>query len=255
MTENIKQADQADLDGILGWLKVEYDDGEQHEERGLYGNRKVIEKHFAEENLFVYLNGTGLPIGFITGPVWGPDILSIAPDYRGQGYGSKLAQFMISKARHEGYCAINVECATQGALGFWLRQGFELGKHRPSDGGSYDSIYNWLFLDYPHSLPEGQEVQVSIDFYLKGQEADLQDPAKTQALKAVLAEDGVVYLSARAFFAPGFYGENDSAAWLGVSYGGKSVFLGSASSPAASELGVKKSWHGFYLDQIQLLGQ
>lgn len=100
----------------------------------------------------------GKAVGFLSDY----DILEIHPDYRGQGLGVLFSDFMLRRARDDGYSVLGIEIAPATAEPFWIRQGFVLDDdsihHR-------NGLYAHMILDRSFDLGNGPRVPVLVEFY------------------------------------------------------------------------------------------
>ncbi|OYR18279.1 acetyltransferase family protein [Brucella thiophenivorans] len=128
-------------------------------ERGFRCNWDTVKRNWREGYTPLHvLIKDGLAIGFISGT----HIVEIHPDYRGRSIGVLLSDFMLNRARDEGYCVLEIEIAPRTAKPFWLRQGFSI-----IDEEIHFRNGMHAFITIPRAFPlgSGPKVPVQIFFY------------------------------------------------------------------------------------------
>ena len=74
----ILKANCTDLKMVKAWLDEEY----KKNGEGLFDNFEVVENNIKQNQLFVAKNEFDFPVGFITGPLYEPSILSVKENFR-----------------------------------------------------------------------------------------------------------------------------------------------------------------------------
>lgn len=100
----------------------------------------------------------GKAVGFLSDY----DILEIHPDYRGRGLGMLFSDFMLRRAREEGYSVLGIEIAPASAEPFWVGQGFVLDDDKIH---FRNGLYAHMILERKFDLGNGPRVPVLIEFY------------------------------------------------------------------------------------------
>jgi len=120
----IKIASSNDLSFIESWL-IEEKKKSSNDFKGFYCNWKVIKSSYEENNLFVLLLNTKA-IGILSLDNFNPNILEIHPDYRGKGYGKRLAEWAVTNAFNNNVNILEIECEPQSSRFFWEKLGFQI---------------------------------------------------------------------------------------------------------------------------------
>ncbi|MDT8446062.1 MAG: GNAT family N-acetyltransferase [bacterium] len=238
----IQPATEADFQKILDWLQTEQDS----EGLGFYGNRNIIADHFEEGELIVAKTKDDYPAGFITGPIAGPDILSVQSDFRNKGVGKKLIEYVIAAAREAGECAIKVDINPRTAIPFYKKLGFQV-----SESENARSVTGWLTLEKSMQLPAGTPVQLEIKFYPESKKwKETTEPLSTVFPNAIKIKNGLIHLSERVVFNYSNYSAVRDPV-ISISVNGNELYCDKAKYSEAKVLGVKRHSHGYYIETLR----
>lgn len=229
------------MDEIEIWLDAEeraYTAGDA-EVRGFRCNWDTVRKSWeCGERPVDVLVIDGEALGFL----YGTDILEIHPDRRGRHYGVLLSDFMIRRARDEGYSILEIEIAPATAESFWVGQGF-----KPHRAPYREGLYATIVLERHFTLGQGPRVDVEIEFYDE-KEAPWGEPFVRYAEKCERLADGSIQLPER------LHGNNPTLAnnsdnHIKIVVDGDELYFGRAKY--GQDHGVAKDPHGnLYIDRI-----
>ncbi|TDR90261.1 GNAT family N-acetyltransferase [Enterovirga rhinocerotis] len=195
------------LDELETWLRAENDAYEaacerQAErcpeieilERGFFCNWNIVRRSFERDprNVHVLLMD-GAAIGFVDEM----DILEVHPNFRRQGLGGMLADFMIRRAFDLGHSVAVIEVAPASAQPFWERMGFTMDVNRRGDGGG---IYAFRRFERPQALGAGPRIPYRIAFHDRSRDWDESvEPFSVFEGMGEQQADGSVRLAERAY--------------------------------------------------------
>jgi GNAT superfamily N-acetyltransferase len=241
MNEYIGLATKNDFYKIRKWLKDEYDRSGE----GFWINFNTIKDYFYNNELFVYRIDS-FSVGFITGPLNGPSIISVKEEYRGRGVGGKLFKHIYNKAKKKRVAVMKILCQPEASIVFWRKMGFEIFLEANQN-------YGYMILNYINDLPVGKKVDLSINSYTESVFFNKAEKA-IQVFKsnAVLAKDKKIYLKERATI----YNNkktNSKDLVISIKVNNKIIYFDKAKYPRAQYLGVRKSEHEsyiYYIDEI-----
>jgi GNAT superfamily N-acetyltransferase len=166
---DIRTATRQDLKEVLDWL---------HQEAATTGhsfacNKSAITRAFEYRTLKV-ARRDGQSIGFLLDPFASRSkdrqdsfkevgiIMAVRPDLRnGGGVGRHLAEHLEKSARRRGQCILAAEIASEEAVPFWRRMGWEI--HGEPENAGLDGTKEIV---KPLAMPtSGRDVQVEFEFY------------------------------------------------------------------------------------------
>jgi GNAT superfamily N-acetyltransferase len=237
----ITMSKDEDLVQILEWLRAEDEEGKTT----FHPNRNMITRGHEAGELLVLKAGDEVA-AFALGAPGVIDIFETKPTFRRSGVGRMLAQHCIERAAQSDIAVIEGECAPSTSLPFWKRMGFQ--EIRARYGHS-----PWVGLRVPKrfELPDGEAREVVIRVYDESvaYRADVEPVAEYRP-RAVLANDGVVYLEERvALYAPDIPPGNDVA--IEIVLEGARLGLAKAKYEESEALGVRRDrFQNFYIDVI-----
>ena len=239
---NVTVATIADFDKITEWLKEEHNQNGE----GFSDNIDLIKNKFEENSLFVIKGNSNNPVAFITGPIHSPSFLSVKTDYRGQGYGKILAQFVVQKARDQKLSVVEVLCAPETSIPFWENLGFEA-----FGNDEREKKFRWLVLKYEHLLKVGKDVDLCIRIFPESKLYQ-KDTSPRQEFRPLARKttSGIIYLDQRITFIQTQY---DKDVVIEIEIDQKRVCLKKAKSDVAKRLGIEKEFcsGAFYIDKIK----
>ena len=185
----IKIAQKSDLEKIKRWLCEEH----QKNGEGFWDNVDCIESHFRSGKLFVYQQDKE-PIGFITGPLNGPDILTVKENHRNKGIGEALVEYIINKAQEEDIVVIKIRCKPIYSIPFWEKMGFYI----LSEEGK---IYAYKLLNSTNEVPPKEKINVILKIYPESKLSTNRDnPIRTFNPYAVKDKYGTIFFRERVIF-------------------------------------------------------
>jgi GNAT superfamily N-acetyltransferase len=245
MTLTISNSSDNDLQAILHWLKQESDEQKRafEHEYDFYCNRRMIEDAHIEKELIVLREDEEV-VAFQLGMLLSTGILEVRPDKRGKGYGRKLVEYCVSKARSNDTCVLHITCKAMSSIPFWEKMGFTL---LPNSNDAY------RVLDKAFCLPNGlAETKVTIEVY---PECCMWEknvaPSTVYTPHAVLSSDNSEALLAERII---FFHSNsklDRKSVVLIKVDNKILHFARIDFPGAEELGVCRDSGGvFYVDRI-----
>lgn len=246
----IRQSQDVDLPAILTWLKVEYDQAGTG--TGFWCNRSIIEQAHDDCRLVVADDGdTDRAVAFQVGGLLHPGILEVRPDKRGMGFGRRLVEYCIARAREEDECVLHIECNPASSVPFWKRMGFCLfsdafGERCPSDARNH--AFRILNKGHGNVPAESVEVPVQIRFRAECGVTLTQSQLSGYRLnhrQLVLQHRVVAYCPSRAFAL--------GDAFVDVHINGRSLYSGKAKYEEAKAIGVQnRNGEVYFIDEVVL---
>lgn len=246
----IRPSGSADVAAILAWLNAEYEEGGT--EQGFWCNRSIIENAHKEGRLIVADDGdTDRAIAFQVGGLLCPGILEVRPDKRGMGFGRKLVEYCVARAREEDECVLRIQCKPVSSIPFWKHMGFRLfseafGERCPPDACNRA----FRILDKRHdSVPaEGDAVPVQIRFYAECGVTLTQTKLPRSCLNhhRIALQYRVISYCPCSVFAL-------SDTFVDVHVGGRELYSGKAKYPEAEAIGIqRRDSEVFIVDELEL---
>jgi putative acetyltransferase len=89
---------------------------------------------FSSVEIYFYENSGGLKTGFVGIANQKLEMLFIQPEFRGQGIGKALTEYVIS---HHNVTKVDVNEQNPKAIGFYKKMGFQIMKRNPLDSQGY----------------------------------------------------------------------------------------------------------------------
>lgn len=244
IVKNIRLATQFDFDFISRWLKEEFcKNGE-----GFWNNLSIIESHFKEGQLFVYIHNN-VAVGFITGPIDGPDILNVKKGYKRKGIGRKLFKYILLEVIRRRISVIKIECNPESSINFWKKMGFLIEK-------AYGRTLGYKIIEYKNNANKRKRFTLNIKTY--SEEIYINNDAEplfSYNLLAFLQNDNKLVFQKRLFLKKSeLLNKIGKDLIISIEINGKKLFFDKAKRPQAEKIGIKESEHGYgyYIDYLSL---
>jgi len=237
----IGRATDIDLDYIKEWLRAEH----AKFGKGFWVNWSIIERTHYEGDLIVLREQSNAVAFHTEGETLNRNsVLAVHPEKRGQGLGTTLASYIISKARNADEVVLEIECAPDTSKPFWNSLGFQL---MPDDFFGYGSDFAYLPLEKTLMLPtDGTSVSVTVRYF------DDHSPRLLQQyqLQGRRLNDGTIALERRVI---GFSKPTSSDVGVEIDIDGQ-PFLRRNRAKYLEAFGFVRTDNAFYLDSIKPVG-
>ena len=228
MKDNIRVATKSDFEFIREWLKKEHDE----DGFGFYVNiDNTIDHHFFKKSLFVYLEQND-PVGFITGPLNGPDIMSIKKEFRRKKMGTALFDYLLELSKKNREPSLCVQCCPEESAAFWEKRGFRIIEED-------QFVYGYKSLEICNSIPSGEPANVIIRFYPESVRWDSDIDCIQEVIPEAVITGDIVYLKKRVVFISKIHSfDGDVVVSVGVN--NKTLYFDKAKYPEAEKLGIQQ---------------
>jgi GNAT superfamily N-acetyltransferase len=224
----------------------------QRQERdGVHGtflcNWNLTRKQHEQGELLVYVDELSIdPVAYQWGGLVQPGILEVRADMRREGIGRKMVAHRLAEAFELGEDILFIQCTPSSSKPFWKRMGFELLEHE------HEPTHAYLVMPRKFDLPQGQPVQVEVQWYPEARKWEKDTPPlSTLTSAAVRTSDGEVCLAERAhcFHRRGI-GADVGDVVLRIVVDGVEWYCNKAKYEEAEDLGVGQCRNGFYMDVV-----
>lgn len=233
----------ADMALIKSWLqKEEEDDGQS-----LIVHWDMLEDGRDKGETLAFIVDQ-FPVGFVLEGRCGPDIISVAPDYRNRGIGSDIMKVVESRYRERGTSVIEVRCASLDGAALARRAGY-LGLKNERAG--LRVTMGFKVLDYPLDLPNGPGTDVILRLYPESRGwKDAVAPHFEHGMQARADKDGILRLPQRValYVKPGYH---DCDCILEIEVEGKLIYRDKVKRQRALDLGVQiDTGYNYYIESL-----
>jgi GNAT superfamily N-acetyltransferase len=234
------KAEQAAHDAAAAILAERWDSDVEIPERGFLCNWSLVRRAFERDPANVHvLLADGGAVGFVDKM----DILEVRPDQRGNGFGRRLAEFMVGRAFDQGYSVAEIEIAPESALPFWRAMGFTADLTRQGAGGG---IYAFRRFYRPQVLGNGPRVTYRVAFHPSERDWD-----KATAPFQVFEGQGEVQTGGRVRLPDRAYCFDEAKTTsidcvVSLDLAGERLFEDKVKRPEAGAFGVKRDAGGVY---------
>lgn len=233
----IRDSNDADLTSILAWLRQEYD--QDATGNGFWNNRRLITEAHSSGKLLVLLDSQDdAPVAFQVGRLLSPGILEVRANRRGRGYGRRLVEYCIERARENDECLLHIDCKPSSSIPFWKRMRFRLydeafNERCPSTMSRH--AFRVLEKKYDLSDAMGETVEVMIRFC-----DERGSTHEKVALPGALQSGTMIALPRRVVtYRPQTVFLFDDP-YVTICVNGNMLYFGEADCPEAEAFGVKR---------------
>lgn len=247
----IRQSNSADVIIILAWLRAEFEQAGTG--RGFWCNQSIIENAHQEGRLIVADDGEGeRAIAFQVGGLLEPGILEVRPDKRRMGFGRKLVEYCIARARERDECVLHIECKPVESVPFWKRMGFRLYSEvfeNECPGEVRNQAFRVLNKSHIPTLTENPGISVDVCFRAES------GMTLSEAHVLGVRRRSLIQLPDRVIsYCPSLVcGLRDT--FVDVHVDGTELYFGKAKYPEAAAIGVQARGGGVYcIDELILPG-
>jgi len=239
----IRQSHDADLAAILAWLKLEYDRAGTG--TGFWCNRSIVEQAHDDGRLVVADDGdTDRAVAFQVGGLLHPGILEVRPDKRRMGFGRRLVEYCIARAKEDDECVLHIDCRPVSSVPFWKGMGFHLfsdafGERCPSEFRNHA----FRVLERSHTIASTGRASVPVDVCFRAESGTILSEVHTfgaQCSKRILLHERVISYGPTYVFELG-------DTFVDVHVNGRELYSDKAKYPEAAAIGVQARGGGVYL--------
>jgi len=234
----VRPATAADMAIIEAWLPKDRSIGT------LAANWNLTREKFSQGRVSVWEDEIShTPVAYCWGTLNSHDsILEVKPDYRGQGVGRALAEFLVERSVASAEPLLEIQIAPESSETFWQTMGFKTYWER-------DSCYGRRMLKLNRSVPPGTRCPVTVTFLpMEASWARDVEPLTVYQLEGVeIPAEGKIALDTAVAHFDLPDGED---LVVEVAVRGVCLYRDKAKYRAATAVGIQRCENGFIINEV-----